>query len=236
MPSSTLPAISRRASRCRASARGGCRARCCCSASASERLMTEAVESHIGGWFWNAAARSRVRPVAQPEYDFELPGSENEDWEFTATVAVQAKPELPTGRSSRSASRRWRSPRSSSRRARRAARDGCRARSGRGSPRRCRRHRRSSTSWARRRDTARLRHRARPRRRRRGDRAGPRRDERRRDEGDEVRARRRVGAGLTRDGEGDQGEGTPAARRRARARRERVRDASPSCAPTSRRA
>jgi trigger factor len=60
-----------------------------------ERLMTEAVESHIGGWFWNAAARSRVRPVAQPEFDFELPSSENEDWEFTATVAVQAKPELP---------------------------------------------------------------------------------------------------------------------------------------------
>src|SRR5438309_644313 len=60
-----------------------------------ERLMTEAVESHIGGWFWNAAARTRVRPVEQPEYDFELPASENEDWEFTATVAVQAKPELP---------------------------------------------------------------------------------------------------------------------------------------------
>ena len=60
-----------------------------------ERLMTEAVESHIGGWFWNAAARSRVRPVAQPEYEFELPASEDQDWEFTATVAVQAKPELP---------------------------------------------------------------------------------------------------------------------------------------------
>jgi trigger factor len=60
-----------------------------------ERLMTEAVESHIGGWFWNAAARSRVRPVSQPEYDFELPASDDEDWEFRATVAVQAKPELP---------------------------------------------------------------------------------------------------------------------------------------------
>jgi len=60
-----------------------------------ERLMTEAVESHIGGWFWNAAARSRVRPVEQPEYDFELPTAEDQDWEFTATVAVQAKPELP---------------------------------------------------------------------------------------------------------------------------------------------
>src|SRR5581483_2195693 len=60
-----------------------------------ERLMTEAVESHIGGWFWNAAARNRVRPVEQPHYDFELPDSADEDWEFTATVAVQAKPELP---------------------------------------------------------------------------------------------------------------------------------------------
>jgi len=63
-----------------------------------ERLMTEAVESHIGGWFWNAAARSRLRPVEQPEYDFELPASEDQDWEFTATVSVQAKPELPDWR------------------------------------------------------------------------------------------------------------------------------------------
>jgi trigger factor len=60
-----------------------------------ERLMTEAVESHIGGWFWNAAARTRLRPVEQPQYDFELPESAEQDWEFTATVAVQAKPELP---------------------------------------------------------------------------------------------------------------------------------------------
>jgi len=59
-----------------------------------ERLMAEAVDSHIGGWFWNAAAQSRVRPVEQPEYDFELPESEDEDWHFTATVAVQAKPEV----------------------------------------------------------------------------------------------------------------------------------------------
>jgi len=60
-----------------------------------DRLMTEAVESHIGGWFWNAAARTRLRPVEQPQYDFELPASDEQDWEFTATVAVQAKPELP---------------------------------------------------------------------------------------------------------------------------------------------
>jgi trigger factor len=59
-----------------------------------DRLMAEAVDSHIGGWFWNAAARTRLRPVEQPNYDFELPSSDHEDWEFTATVAVQAKPEL----------------------------------------------------------------------------------------------------------------------------------------------
>ena len=60
-----------------------------------ERLLTEAIESHIGGWFWNAAAQTRVRPVAQPEYDFELPGSDEEDWHFTATFPVQAMPDLP---------------------------------------------------------------------------------------------------------------------------------------------
>jgi trigger factor len=59
-----------------------------------ERLMAEAIESHIGGWFWNAATRSRVRPVAQPEYEFELPQSDDDDWQFTATVQVQEKPEL----------------------------------------------------------------------------------------------------------------------------------------------
>jgi trigger factor len=58
-----------------------------------ERVMTEAVESHIGGWFWNAAAQTRVRPVEAPDYDFELPEHENQDWEFSATFAVQAKPE-----------------------------------------------------------------------------------------------------------------------------------------------
>jgi trigger factor len=58
-----------------------------------ERLYSEAVESHIGGWFMNAAARSRIRPVEQPQYGYELPESEDEDWRFTATVSVQPKPE-----------------------------------------------------------------------------------------------------------------------------------------------
>jgi trigger factor len=56
-----------------------------------ERIMAEAVDSHISGWFWNAAARARIRPVAQPQYDYELPTADDADWRFTATVPVQPK-------------------------------------------------------------------------------------------------------------------------------------------------
>jgi trigger factor len=59
-----------------------------------ERLMTEAVESHIGGWFWTAAASTRIRPITQPQYDYDLPASEDDEWSFTATVDVQPKPEV----------------------------------------------------------------------------------------------------------------------------------------------
>ena len=59
-----------------------------------DRLWVEAVESHIGGWFWNAAARSRLRPIATPEYDFELPTTESEPWTFSATVEIQPTPEI----------------------------------------------------------------------------------------------------------------------------------------------
>jgi trigger factor len=59
-----------------------------------ERLYAEAVESHIGGWFWNAAAQTRIRPVDQPEFGYVLPDGE-EPWRFTATVAVQPTPDLP---------------------------------------------------------------------------------------------------------------------------------------------
>ena len=39
-----------------------------------DRIYAEAVDSHIGGWFWSAAMRSRIRPVTDPAYEFELPG------------------------------------------------------------------------------------------------------------------------------------------------------------------
>jgi trigger factor len=60
-----------------------------------ERIFSEAVESHIGGWFLNAAASTRIRPVAAPEYDYDLPSSDDDDFQFKATVAVQPKPEPP---------------------------------------------------------------------------------------------------------------------------------------------
>ena len=33
-----------------------------------ESLYSEAVDSHIGNWFWSAAMTSRVRPSEQPEF------------------------------------------------------------------------------------------------------------------------------------------------------------------------
>jgi trigger factor len=63
-----------------------------------ERIYAEAVDTHIGNWFWNAAARTRIRPVSQPEYGYSLPQSSDSSWEFTATVAVQPKLELPDWR------------------------------------------------------------------------------------------------------------------------------------------
>jgi trigger factor len=59
-----------------------------------DRIFSEAVESHIGGWFWNAAADASIRPVAQPELNYELPTSEDEPFSFTAEVAVQPAAEV----------------------------------------------------------------------------------------------------------------------------------------------
>jgi len=59
-----------------------------------ERIYAEAVDSHIGGWFWSAASRSRVRPVSDPQYEFDLPDTADTPWSFTATVEVQALPDI----------------------------------------------------------------------------------------------------------------------------------------------
>ncbi len=59
-----------------------------------ERIYSEAVDSHISGWFWNAAARARIRPVAQPQFEYELPTEDDAAWQFKATVPVQPKVEV----------------------------------------------------------------------------------------------------------------------------------------------
>ncbi|MFO7571400.1 MAG: trigger factor [Gaiellaceae bacterium] len=59
-----------------------------------DRIYAEAVDSHIGGWFWSAATRSRIRPVSDPRYEFELPDSTDGAWSFVATVDVQPLPEI----------------------------------------------------------------------------------------------------------------------------------------------
>jgi trigger factor len=59
-----------------------------------ERLYSEAVESHIEGWFRNALLGTRIRPVARPEYDYELPETSDTGFSFTATVDVQPRVEV----------------------------------------------------------------------------------------------------------------------------------------------
>ena len=59
-----------------------------------ERIYAEAVDSHIGGWYSQAVARTRLRPIARPEYEFELPTSDEQEWRFTATVEVQPLPQI----------------------------------------------------------------------------------------------------------------------------------------------
>jgi len=58
-----------------------------------QRVYSEAIDSHIGSWFWSAASRSRVRPTEQPAYEYELPQRDDQDWSFTAEFTVQARPE-----------------------------------------------------------------------------------------------------------------------------------------------
>ena len=59
-----------------------------------ERLFAEAVDSHIGGWYSLAVARTRLRPITRPEYDFQLPTDDHQSWSFSATVEVQPLPEI----------------------------------------------------------------------------------------------------------------------------------------------
>jgi trigger factor len=59
-----------------------------------ERIFAEAVDSHIGGWYSLAVARTRLRPITRPEYDFQLPTADDQAWSFSATIEVQPLPEI----------------------------------------------------------------------------------------------------------------------------------------------
>jgi trigger factor len=59
-----------------------------------EALANEAVRSHIPGWFWNAASESRLRPVADPELEWDALPVQGEPFTFRAVVDVLPAPEL----------------------------------------------------------------------------------------------------------------------------------------------
>lgn len=59
-----------------------------------ERLWAEAVDSHIGSWFWAEAARARLRPITPPDYTYELPTTHEQPWTFSAVVEVQPTPTI----------------------------------------------------------------------------------------------------------------------------------------------
>lgn len=59
-----------------------------------DRILAEAVDSHIGGWFRMAAEANRLRPVSEPRFDYELPALGSGDWRFSAEFEVQPLPEL----------------------------------------------------------------------------------------------------------------------------------------------
>ena len=71
------------------------RRRCSEARIGRDRIFTEAVvRSHINALVLNAADDASVRPVTQPELNYDLPSSEDEPFNFTAEFAVQAPPEV----------------------------------------------------------------------------------------------------------------------------------------------
>jgi trigger factor len=59
-----------------------------------ERIYTEAIETHVGGWLRAAVASKRLRPVSEPKFDYELPASTDADWSFSAEFNLQPLPKL----------------------------------------------------------------------------------------------------------------------------------------------
>jgi len=59
-----------------------------------EAIWQEALKSHLDSWFWSAAEDSGIRPVANPEVEFDGLPEEDASFKFSATVAVMPKPQV----------------------------------------------------------------------------------------------------------------------------------------------
>ena len=59
-----------------------------------EALATEAVRSHMPGWFWAAASENGVRPVADPELEWDALPTQGNAFSFRAVVDVLPPPQL----------------------------------------------------------------------------------------------------------------------------------------------
>ncbi len=59
-----------------------------------DALATEAVRSHMPGWFWAAASEHEIRPVAEPELEWDALPEQGSAFAFRATVEVLPAPSL----------------------------------------------------------------------------------------------------------------------------------------------
>lgn len=59
-----------------------------------EALATEAIRSHVPGWFWTAATENKLRPVADPELEWDALPTQGNPFSFRAVVDVLPPPEL----------------------------------------------------------------------------------------------------------------------------------------------
>jgi trigger factor len=61
-----------------------------------EMLLAETVRNFLGEWYFQAVTASGIRPIAEPDLNFDkLPEKSEDPFTFTATVQVAPKPKLP---------------------------------------------------------------------------------------------------------------------------------------------
>ncbi len=59
-----------------------------------DALAAEAIRTHAGGWFWSAASENEIRPVAEPELEWDENPRMGSPFTFRATVDVLPPPGL----------------------------------------------------------------------------------------------------------------------------------------------